>query len=185
MQEHPAFADLLNHYLSFATIIGAVCVIVFFGALIYLSYKKDLEKYAKYLGDYIFPIGFFITLGGSFLTLFYQYILNYEPCDLCWYQRVFLYPQVLMFAYAWYKKDRAVLPYALVLSVAGFAVALYHVQTRRRSTDHVWPIQVSSLSAMQTPAPVAEKQQPIIVQFSNCRKVTLVSVLAYHSLMVL
>lgn len=126
MQEHPAYADLLNHYLSFATIIGAVCVIVFFGALIYLSYKKDLEKYSKYLGNYIFPIGFCITLGGSFLTLFYQYILNYEPCDLCWYQRVFLYPQVLMFAYAWYKKDRAVLPYALVLSVAGFAVALYH-----------------------------------------------------------
>ena len=54
-----------------------------------------------------------------------------------------------------------------------FAVALYHVQTRRRSTDHVWPIQVSSLSAMQTPAPVAEKQLPIIVQFSNCLDFTL------------
>jgi disulfide bond formation protein DsbB len=126
MQEHPAYADTLNYYLSLATIIGAVFVVLFFIAVMYLSYKKDVEKYAKCLGDYIFPLGFFVTLGGTALTLFYQYILHYEPCDLCWYQRVFLYPQVLLFAYAWYKKDRAVLPYALVLSVTGFVVALYH-----------------------------------------------------------
>ena len=37
-----------------------------------------------------------------------------------------MYPQVFMFAYAWYKKDRAVLPYTLILSLVGFAIALYH-----------------------------------------------------------
>ena len=31
-----------------------------------------------------------------------------------------------MFAYAWCKKDRAVLPYILMLSLTGLAVALYH-----------------------------------------------------------
>jgi disulfide bond formation protein DsbB len=126
MQEHPAYANTLNHYLSFLTIIGAVIVALLFVAVIYLSYKKDMGKYAKYLGDYFFPIGFFISFGGTALSLFYSQIMHYVPCDLCWYQRIFLYPQVFLFAYAWYKKDRGILPYSLILSLVGFAVALYH-----------------------------------------------------------
>ncbi len=126
MQEHPAYTDALNHYLSFVTILGAVFVTLFFVTVVYLVYKKDIAKFAKYLGDYIFPIGFFVSLAGMSLSLFYSQVLHYAPCDLCWYQRVFLYPQVFLFAYAWYKKDRAVLPYTLILSLVGFAIALYH-----------------------------------------------------------
>lgn len=126
MQEHPLYAATLTHYLALLTIIGAVFVAFFALALAYSAYKKDTARYAKYLGNYIFPLGFFVTLGGTFLTLFYSEVLHYAPCDLCWYQRVFLYPQVIMFGYAWYKKDRAVLPYALVLSLFGLAVAIYH-----------------------------------------------------------
>ncbi len=126
MEVHPAYAATLTHYLALLTIIGAVFVVLFAIFVAYQSYKKDIGKYAQCFGNYIFPLGFFITLGGTFLTLFYSEVLHYAPCDLCWYQRVFLYPQIFMFAYAWYKKDLAVLPYVLVLSVFGFLVAVYH-----------------------------------------------------------
>ena len=126
MQDHPVYAPTLTHYLALLTIIGAVFVVLFAISLVYLSCKKDIGKYARCLSDYIFPLGFFITFGGMFLTLFYEYALHYAPCDLCWYQRIFLYPQVVLFGYAWYKKDRAVLPYALVLSIFGLVIALYH-----------------------------------------------------------
>lgn len=126
MQEHPPYADVLNHYLSFATLLGAVVVALFFITVVYLSYKKDMFKYAKCLGNYIFPIGFFVSFGGVVMSLFYSEVMHYAPCDLCWYQRVFLYPQAFLFAYAWYKKDMAVLPYSLILSIVGFAIAVYH-----------------------------------------------------------
>ena len=126
MQEHPAYAPTLTHYLALLTIVGAVFVTLCTISVIYLSYKKDMEKFARFLGNYIFPLGFFVTFGGMFLTLFYEYALHYAPCDLCWYQRIFLYPQVFMFAYAWWNKDRAVLPYTLILSILGFVIALYH-----------------------------------------------------------
>lgn len=126
MQEHPAYAATLTHYLSFATLLGAIFVAIFFIAVVYLVYKKDIAKYANCLGNYIFPIGFFVSFGGMVMSLFYSEVLHYAPCDLCWYQRVFLYPQAFLFAYAWYKKDRAVLPYALLLSLVGFAIASYH-----------------------------------------------------------
>lgn len=126
MQDHPAYAYTLTHYLALVTILGAILVALFALVVAYKSYKDDMYKYALCLGNYIFPIGFLVTLGGMFLTLFYSEVLHYAPCDLCWYQRVFLYPQVFLFAYAWYKKDRAVLPYALILSLGGLAVATYH-----------------------------------------------------------
>ena len=37
-----------------------------------------------------------------------------------------MYPQVFLFAYAWYKKDRNILPYSFVLSLVGFAIGMYH-----------------------------------------------------------
>lgn len=126
MQEHPPYAEVLTHYLSIVTILGAVFIALFAVIVGYLSYTHKMEKYAKCLGDYIFPLGFFVTLGGTFLTLFYSEVLHYAACDLCWYQRIFLYPQVFMFAYAWYKKDRNILPYTLILSLFGLAIAVYH-----------------------------------------------------------
>jgi disulfide bond formation protein DsbB len=126
MQEHPAYAEVLTHYLSIATILGAIFVAIFAISIAYLSYTGKMEKYAKSLGDYIFPIGFFVSFGGMTLSLFYSEVMHYAPCDLCWYQRVFLYPQAFLFAYAWYKKDKAVLPYSLLLSLVGFAIGLYH-----------------------------------------------------------
>jgi uncharacterized membrane protein (DUF485 family) len=92
MQEHPAYAETLNHYLSFLTLLGGVFVAIFFITVVYLSYKKDMAKYAKCLGDYVFPVGFFVSFGGMAMSLFYSEVLHYAPCDLCWYQRVFLYP---------------------------------------------------------------------------------------------
>jgi disulfide bond formation protein DsbB len=126
MSDHPVYASTLTHYLALLTILGAVFLALFAVTLAYLSYTNKMEKYAKCLGNYIFPIGFFVSFGGIFITLFYSQVLGYAPCDLCWYQRVFLYPQACMFAYAWYKKDRAVLPYVLILSIVGFGLALYH-----------------------------------------------------------
>ena len=91
MQDHPLYAATLTHYLALCTLVGTVFVALFAIAVAYSSYKKDMHRYAVRLGNYIFPIGFFVTFGGMFLTLFYSQVLGYAPCDLCWYQRVFLY----------------------------------------------------------------------------------------------
>ncbi|MDO8495477.1 MAG: disulfide bond formation protein B [bacterium] len=62
------------------------------------------------------------TLG----SLFYSNVLGYEPCELCWLQRIFIYPQVAMLVVALWKKDYAVFPYVFTLSVIGAFIAGYH-----------------------------------------------------------
>ena len=101
--------------------------VVMFAALVgYYSLTNKQNNFLKNINRYVLPLGFLTTLFGTFLTLYYEYGLQYLPCDLCWYQRIFLYPQVFLFAYAWYKKDKAILPYILILSTVGFIIALYH-----------------------------------------------------------
>jgi disulfide bond formation protein DsbB len=126
MEDHTLLAASLNHNLSILTIIGGVVVALFVAYLVYVVTTKKHSKLVASVGAWVFPLGFFVALGGLFLTLFYSQYLGYAPCELCWYQRVFLYPQVFLFGYAWYKNDRAVLPYTLLLSVIGGLIALYH-----------------------------------------------------------
>ncbi len=126
MIEPSAFALLLTHSLAGVTIVGMVFVIV---GTLYLFYKiitKKWSRFFSFISTFILPIGFFATLFGTFLSLYYSYGLYYVACELCWFQRVFLYPQVFMFALAWWKNDRTILKYSFLLSLIGFAIAVYH-----------------------------------------------------------
>lgn len=69
---------------------------------------------------------FGVSLAASLMTLFYSDVLGVEPCPLCWWQRIFLYPQILLAGIAAWKKDASVTLYLIPLSIAGFLVALYH-----------------------------------------------------------
>jgi disulfide bond formation protein DsbB len=60
-------------------------------------------------------------------ALFLSEIVGVAPCVLCWYQRVFMFPLVLVLAAGLFPLDRRVFRYAAPLAGAGWLVALYHV----------------------------------------------------------
>lgn len=63
----------------------------------------------------------------TFGALFLSEIMGVAPCVLCWYQRVFMFPLVLVLASGLFPLDRRVLRYATPLVVAGWLVALFHM----------------------------------------------------------
>ena len=62
------------------------------------------------------------TLG----SLFFSYVMGFAPCVLCWYQRIFLFPLVIILAMGLFPFDKSVVKFALPLAIAGWLVALYH-----------------------------------------------------------
>ncbi|MBW2614468.1 MAG: disulfide bond formation protein B [Deltaproteobacteria bacterium] len=61
------------------------------------------------------------------ISLFFSSVLEYEPCVLCWYQRICLFPQVLIFAAGLFPAfDKSVIKFALPLTIAGGLTAFYH-----------------------------------------------------------
>lgn len=59
-------------------------------------------------------------------SLFLSEVLGYPPCILCWYQRIAMYPLVIVLAVGILRRDRNIHLYVLPLSVIGLAIALYH-----------------------------------------------------------
>jgi disulfide bond formation protein DsbB len=58
--------------------------------------------------------------------------LGLFPCELCWYQRVLMYPLPVLLGVALLRKDDRAALYALPLAVPGFLVAAYHVLIQSR-----------------------------------------------------
>ena len=68
-----------------------------------------------------------IVTSASMGSLFFSVVMDMPPCSLCWYQRVFMFPLVVVLSMGLFPFDPKVVRYALPLSAAGTVVALYHM----------------------------------------------------------
>ena len=59
-------------------------------------------------------------------SLFFSEVMQLPPCVLCWYQRIAMYPLVLIIGAGIVMRDRRVKFYALPVALAGLSVAVYH-----------------------------------------------------------
>lgn len=67
-----------------------------------------------------------ITLASTLGSLFFSEIMNLEPCVLCWYQRIAMFPLVIILAVGLHSQDPHCLKYAFPIACIGWAIALYH-----------------------------------------------------------
>jgi disulfide bond formation protein DsbB len=58
-------------------------------------------------------------------TLFFSEMLQWPVCPLCWYQRIALYPLVILLGIAAYKNDRSIISYAIPFPLIGLFFAVY------------------------------------------------------------
>ena len=79
----------------------------------------------KFIKDNILYIAWITAVLSMVGSLYFSEVLGLAPCSLCWYQRIVLYPLVLIIGMGIIKKDRHFYDYALPLSVIGGAIALY------------------------------------------------------------
>ncbi|HWT01973.1 MAG TPA: disulfide bond formation protein B [Pyrinomonadaceae bacterium] len=76
--------------------------------------------------DCLAYLAWVITLLATVGSLFFSEVMGLPPCVLCWYQRVAMYPLVLIIATGIVRRDARMRAYALPLCLAGLAVAVYH-----------------------------------------------------------
>jgi disulfide bond formation protein DsbB len=123
------------------TIISYGIVILQFSAVILLV-LTIFEKYIPtalptFVRDRGIVLGFLISLFAVLGSLYYSEIRHLEPCIFCWWQRIFLYPQVVLFGAALYTREyQGTRIASLMLSIIGGCIAVVHVlaQSGIRST---------------------------------------------------
>ena len=84
-----------------------------------MELKKTISTGVIFL---CFLIASIATLG----SLFFSEIMNFIPCSMCWYQRIFMYPLVLIFLVNLLYPDDKVFKYAITLVTVGLLFSIYH-----------------------------------------------------------
>src|SRR5690625_7613478 len=57
--------------------------------------------------------------------------MGYEPCELCWVQRILMYPLVVIYGVAALKKNVSIGLPGLILSGIGMFVSIYHYMIQK------------------------------------------------------
>lgn len=114
--------EIINICLTIGTVIGQIFIIG--TALLYVFKKEDLV--IRYIGKHGLLFAFLTALVAMLGSLYYSEIVLFEPCKYCWLQRIFMYPQVILFGMALWRKTKDVIPYGMVLSGIGAIIAFRH-----------------------------------------------------------
>ena len=69
-----------------------------------------------------------VALGGS---LYYSLGANFVPCELCWYQRIGIYPLSLLLLVAIITSDRSVRKYVVPMTIITAFVSVWHILVQR------------------------------------------------------
>lgn len=75
---------------------------------------------------YLVYIAWVQSIVAMFGSLYFSEVKKFPPCVLCWYQRILMYPLVLIIATGILRKDKNLPYYVLPLSLIGTLIAIYH-----------------------------------------------------------
>ena len=67
-----------------------------------------------------------IALIATMGSLYFSEIKGYTPCLLCWYQRLFMYPLIIILGAAAVKGYYKIANYVLPITIVGGSISLYH-----------------------------------------------------------
>lgn len=59
-------------------------------------------------------------------SLYFSEVLHFPPCILCWYQRICMYPLIVILLVGILRNDKKVYLYVLPLSIIGLGISIYH-----------------------------------------------------------
>lgn len=114
------------HYLNLFLGTGAILLQVFsVFTLFFLFFGPKSNIFLDYIKKHFLVIGFFISISASLFSLVYSEVIGFLPCVLCWYQRIFLFPQVFIFGAALWERGDKIVKYALPLLSIGFVISVY------------------------------------------------------------
>ena len=100
----------------------------------------------KVLNKYALHIAFLQAWAATLGSLYFSEVKGLFPCQLCWYQRILMYPLAIIFAVAIARKDKNVAYFALPFSIIGAIVALYHYLIQWTNLKDLNPISCSLIN---------------------------------------
>jgi disulfide bond formation protein DsbB len=115
--------------LSVLGVIGQVLlgILLLAGLLWLVGVRGPLAAIRAVTWGYELWFAFLVAAIGTGGSLFFSEVAHFVPCELCWFQRICMYPLSIITLLAAFADDRRAARYLLPLPVVGAAVSIYHL----------------------------------------------------------
>jgi disulfide bond formation protein DsbB len=122
--------DVTTNFFLVLTIVADAIVVVAvacaLAALVSSSARASVVSWARAVAPQAVPFAWIVAAVTTLGSLYYSEHAGFVPCELCWYQRILMYPLVIVLGVAALRRDRAVWITAGVFVVLGAPLSLYH-----------------------------------------------------------
>ena len=96
--------------------------------------KNKFKNVTNYLSSYADYIVWGLAAGSVIGSLYFSEVRHFQPCELCWYTRILMYPVAIMLTYILMQKNKIkwqglVLSFAIPALLLGAFHSLLHNHT--------------------------------------------------------
>ncbi len=162
----------INDIVMWGTLLAHVCVVFLALALLGVKPFTRIRPFVEANG---LSLSFIIVLGATLGSLYYSNIANFAPCVFCWYQRMLVLPQVVLFGLAFKRKTREIFPYTTALSWIGICISVYQVILER----------LPSVAVFCDPAGISESCATVYVKGFNYITIPVMSLTVFVLLLLI
>jgi disulfide bond formation protein DsbB len=96
-------------------------------AIVSPSARRGYARTAGTLEPNAIGMAWIVAMLATIGSLYFSEIAHYEPCRLCWFQRIAMYPLAVILGIATFRVDRGIRIYGRVLAGIGAVIAAYHL----------------------------------------------------------
>ena len=158
--------DTVTTFLALLAVVALVVVVVTACTAVFSKLRGATPRWAvearAAVAPVALPLAWAVALTCTLGSLYLSEVAKFPPCILCWYQRIAMYPLVVILAVAALRRDRAVKWYVVPMALIGIGISIYHYLIERFpdsvsfscsadvpcSTVWVWKFHFLSIPAM-------------------------------------
>ena len=82
----------MNNMLLYFFAFGTIVMLVFSGVFLLLELCRIKNPFKTYIKKFQNQIAFFVAIGATAGSVLLSALFQFPPCELCWYQRIFMFP---------------------------------------------------------------------------------------------
>jgi disulfide bond formation protein DsbB len=123
----------VNVLLAVLGVAGQIVLLCFaiVGIVALAGDRRPLDAVRGALWGYELWLAFLVSAAATAGSLYYSEIAGYVPCELCWFQRICMYPLSILTLLMALANDSRAARYLLPLPIVGAGLAVYHMLVER------------------------------------------------------
>jgi disulfide bond formation protein DsbB len=113
-------------FFTLLAIVAALATVTLLGARLLASRSAGAQAVVEVFSGPALALAAVVAATCMAGSLYFSEVADFVPCTLCWYQRIAMYPLVVILAIAAVRRDRDVWHYVVPLAGIGAAISTYH-----------------------------------------------------------